>query len=418
MENRGTEQDFVRGAFASAEELSSFAVGRGAKVAGAIRRFFTWLWLTAKRLLKKPSFVLILLMLPAVLLLYRALITEDDGKLHVAVFFEDKDDVAVTFLAEMTERVPDAFLFYECEEEEDLYSDVAAGRAECGYVFSADMAGKIVSGEWRGMITAVVSERTVYGSFVNEIVYDKLNHVLGFEVVRDYLVNKSDLGIEEKTASEQLKKSYEAAMNSPAIVEYVSVSGITGEIEEESAVKAESVLTKPIRGTVAIFVLLTGLAGLVFWYQDDAEGRFRVMARERRPLISFASILLPTVMAGIAGWVCLAVSGLWTRTGRELVTMGVYMLLVAAFCNILRFLIPSVHAVCATIPILTLISYLCCPILLDVATIFPAIRFLRAVLLPQYYLRVYEGATMWPLAAAACVLLGISVLLSVPERNR
>ena len=295
---------------------------------------------------------------------------------------------------------------------------MAAGRAECGYVFSADMAGKIVSGEWRGMITAVVSERTVYGSFVNEIVYDKLNHVLGFEVVRDYLVNKSDLGIEEKTASEQLKKSYEAAMNSPAIVEYVSVSGITGEIEEESAVKAESVLTKPIRGTVAIFVLLTGLAGLVFWYQDDAEGRFRVMARERRPLISFASILLPTVMAGIAGWVCLAVSGLWTRTGRELVTMGVYVLLVAAFCNILRFLIPSVHAVCAAIPILTLISYLCCPILLDVATIFPAIRFLRAVLLPQYYLRVYEGATMWPLAAAACVLLGISVLLSVPERNR
>ena len=420
MENHETQSNPVRGAFASAEELASCASDGRSKARGAVRRFFVWTFLTAKRLLKKPSFVLILLMLPAVILLYRALITENDGKLHVAVWFEEHDELSKHFLSEMTEKVPEQFLFYECEDEEDLYSDVAAGRAECGYVFSADMAGKILTDEWRGMITAVVSERTVYGEFVNEIVYDKLNRVLSFKVVSDYLVNRSDIdGMDAQAVETLVRDGFAKQMATGPIVEYVPVDARTGEIESDSSVaEADSVLTKPIRGTVAIFVLLTGLAGLVFWYQDDAEGRFRVMARERRPLLSFASLLLPTVMAGIAGIACLIIAGLWKTTGAELAAMVLYVLFVAAFANILRFLIPSVHAVCAMIPILTLISYLCCPILLDVATVFPAIRYIRAALLPQYYLRYFEGASLLSLAVGTAVLLGISALLSVPERNR
>lgn len=413
------QSERLRGAFASAEELAAQSATSRGKTAAALRRFFVWTGLTAKRLLKKPSFVLILLMLPVVLLVYRAVITEDDGKLHVAVYFEEEDELSKAFLTEMTENVPEQFLFYRCEESEDLYSDVAAARAECGYVFSANMAEKILTGEWQGMITAVVSEKTVYAAFVNEIVYNKLNRFLSFEVVKDYLVKSPDLQLTEAEVERLLAGEFASMVSKKTLVNYVTTDVMTGEVvEDEELAKNVSVLTKPIRGTVAIFVLLTGLAGLVFWYQDDAEGRYRVMARERRPLLSFASILLPTVMAGLAGIVCLAIAGLWTHTATELLSMAVYVWFVAAFCNILRFLIPSVHAVCAIIPILTLISYLCCPILLDVGRLFPAIRFVRAILLPQYYLRIYEGYPMLPLLLGALALTLVSAVLSVPERNR
>ena len=65
MENHETQSNPVRGAFASAEELASCASDGRSRARGAVRRFFVWTFLTAKRLLKKPSFVLILLMLPA-----------------------------------------------------------------------------------------------------------------------------------------------------------------------------------------------------------------------------------------------------------------------------------------------------------------------------------------------------------------
>ena len=410
-----------RAHFDSPETLSVSPITGADKAKGTVKRFFVWLLLTGKRFLKKPSFVLIFLMLPAVLLLYRALITADDGKLHVAVYFEEKDDFAKTYLRELSENVPELFVFYECEEEEDLYSDVAAGRAECGYTFSAGIATKLLTEEWQGLITAVLSDQTMYGEFVNEIAYIKLIRILGKDLMLEYLVNKS--GVVKEGDSDKIKelltKKFGDEMASSLLVEYVTTAQKNGELViEEKKHDAISVLKKPIRGTIAIFVLLTGLAGLVFWYQDDAEGRFRVMARERRPLISFASILLPTVMAGVVGLACLAISGLWTTTGRELLSMLLYVLLVAGLCNILRFLIPSVHAVCAMIPILVLISYLCCPILIDIGQTMPVIRYVRAVLVPQYYLRIYEGKTVGALAAATGVLLGISALLSVPERNR
>jgi hypothetical protein len=407
--------------FESPEDLSVSPITGADKVKGTVRRFFVWLLLSAKRFLKKPSFVLIFLMLPAVLLLYRALITADDGKLHVAVYFEEKDEFAKTYLRELSENVPELFVFYECEEEEDLYSDVAAGRAECGYSFSAGIAQKLPTEEWQGLITAVLSDQTMYGEFVNEIAYIKLIRILGKDLMLEYLVNKSGVvkeGDSDKIR-ELLEKKFGDEMASNILVEYVTTAQKNGELViEEKKHDAISVLKKPIRGTIAIFVLLTGLAGLVFWYQDDAEGRFRVMARERRPLISFASILLPTAMAGIVGLVCLAISGLWTTTGRELFSMLLYVLLAAGLCNILRFLIPSVHAVCAMIPILVLISYLCCPILIDIGQTMPVIRYVRALLAPQYYLRIYEGRTAGALAVATGVLLAVSALLSIPERNR
>ena len=411
----------TRDHFATPEVLAVSPLTRGDKAKGTIRRFFVWLWLTAERFLKKPSFVLIFLMLPAVLLLYRALITADDGKLHVAVYFEAKDEFSEAYLRELSEHVPELFVFYECAEEEDLYSDVAAGRAECGYVFAANLAAQLLTEDWQGMITAVVSDQTVYGEFVNEIAYSKLLRILGKDLMREYLLKRSGVVTEADATSinRLLTEKFGEGMANNTLVEYVTTAEHEGEfIIEEKKHDAISVLKKPIRGTIAIFVLLTGLAGLVFWYQDDAEGRFRVMARERRPLISFASILLPTVMAGIVGLVCLAISGLWTATGRELLSMAVYVLLVTGMCNILRFLIPSVHAVCAMIPILVLISYLCCPILIDIAQTMPVIRYVRALLAPQYYLRIFEGLKFGALAAATAVLLGISALLSVAERNR
>ena len=180
-----------RDQFASPEALAVSPITGADKAKGTVKRFFVWLWLTAKRFLKKPSFVLIFLMLPAVLLLYRALITADDGKLHVAVYFEEKDEFAETYLRELSENVPELFVFYECAEEEDLYSDVAAGRAECGYTFAADLAGKLLTEDWQGMITAVVSDQTAYGEFVNEIAYIKLIRILGKDLMKEYLVKKS-----------------------------------------------------------------------------------------------------------------------------------------------------------------------------------------------------------------------------------
>ncbi len=415
---QGERMTELRAAFGGAEELGTSSRSFGKKIRESEKRFRIWLFLTTKRLLKKPSFVLILLLLPAVLLLYRAVITEDDGKLHISLYFDGNEELKRLYTDKLEEGLPNLFRFTVCASEEDLYSDVAAGRSECGYVISGDTAEKFLTEDRRGLVTAVVSEQTTYVSFINEIVFCRLMKVFGNDIVVQYLTEKSGLTMTRDDYRERLQEEFRKRKQDSEIVEFVYHKKTDNEVIEDGSEVTQNVLTRPIRGTVAIFVLLTGLAGLVFWYQDDAEGRYRVMAREKRPLLSFASILVPTLMAGVMGLLCIAVSGIGTGFFRELYGMLLLVILTAAFCNILRFLIPSVHAVCALIPVLILISYLVCPVILDVVKLFPFVRYVRTVLVPSYYLSLFSGEGALGLPIATAVLCLITVVLYFPEKNR
>ncbi len=375
-----------------------------------MKRFFVWLALMSKRLLKKPSFVIILAMLPLVLMMYRFVITEEDGTLRAALYISDKEDTLSEHLAEELVNSDGIVTFYTCSTEQELYDDVVAGRAECGYIFSEDLLERFLDKEWRGTITTVVAGNSQFSAFVNEWVYAVLYKNLECDLVMDYLTTKSGINMDEDEARILVKEAFDAAMEKAVVFEFKYVSFDTREEITEFNSEAENHMMKPIRGTVALFVFLAGLAGLVFWYQDDAEGRFRVMAYNKRPAISFGSLLLPVMLAGCVGIVCLLVSGVAVGIFKELWCMLWYTVLVAAFCNLLRHLIPSVNAVCAMIPILAVATYLCCPIILDLKALFPMVDYVRKLLMADYYLQCFLGRSLWVLPAVALGVFGVSAL--------
>ncbi len=375
-----------------------------------MKRFLVWLYLMSKRLLKKPSFVIILAMLPVVLLAYRFVITEDDEKLHAAFYIEGEGDVLTERLTEDLLGSDGVVAFYLCESEEELYNDVVAGRAECGYVFGENLLERFFDKDWRGVIRTIVSENSHYSAFVNEWVYAMLYSDMSEELTVDYMLNRSGVRMEKEEAEKLLRQMHAEAMKQAIVFDYSYVSLDGGGEVDETEEKTESHLTKPIRGTVALFVLLAGLAGLVFWYQDDEEGRFRVMAYNKRPLISFGSLLLPTLLAGIVGVVCLMISGISVGIFTEMWQMLWYVLLVAAFCNLLRHLIPSVNVVCAMIPIMAIVTYLCCPIIVDLGVLFPFLGMMRRILVADYYLEAFLKAPQWLLPAVSAGVLSVSLL--------
>ena len=51
-----------------------------------MKRMGMWILLMTKRLMKKPSFIIILVLLPVILVMYRFIITEDDGTIRACVY--------------------------------------------------------------------------------------------------------------------------------------------------------------------------------------------------------------------------------------------------------------------------------------------------------------------------------------------
>ena len=382
-----------------------------------MKRMIMWLLLMTKRLLKKPSFVIILVLLPVVLLMYRFIITQDDGTLCAAIYVPGGGDGLSDVVADGLAQSDNMVRFYKTDSEDDLYSDVIAGRAEVGYILPVDLGQRFLTGRWSGSIIMVVSQSSQFAAFVNEFVTMEIYEDYMEDIVTDYLVNKSGLELNEETVRPMVRSRLKEA-DGHGLFQITYRDSYTNEEQSEEEVVTENYLMKPIRGTVALFVLLAGLAGLVFWFQDDAEGRFKVMSYERRPVINYGSLFLPSLLGGLVGLICILIAGLGTGFFREILIMLLYCIFVTGVCEILRTLVPNVNAVCAIIPILAIGSYLCCPIIMDLKKTLPVTVYLRTILPPDYYLQVFNGRPVWMLLLAAAAVSLVSVGTELIKRRR
>ena len=374
-----------------------------------MKRMGMWILLMTKRLMKKPSFIIILVLLPVILVMYRFIITEDDGTIRACVYVPEGSEA---FTAKLADNLADAEFsarFYLVDSEDDLYSDVIAGRAEVGYILPKDLKERFLSKNWDSAVRMVVSDTSQMAPFVNEFVTVVIYTDMMEEYIADYLVNRSGLELSDEEIRPIIRENLLKQADSGSLFDIAYRDYYKNEEVSREEVMAENYLMKPIRGTVALFVLLAGLAGLVFWFQDNAEGRFKVMSHEKRPVINYGSLLLPTALSAIVGMVCILIAGLCENIFLELLTMLLYVIFVTGVCEIIRVIVPSVNAVCAAIPILAIASYLCCPILIDLKKVLPVVSYLRKILPPDYYLETFNGTALWVLAVATAVVTLVSV---------
>ena len=374
-----------------------------------MKRMGMWILLMTKRLMKKPSFIIILVLLPVILVMYRFIITEDDGTIRACVYVPEGSEAFTEKLADNLADAEFSARFYLVDSEDDLYSDVIAGRAEVGYILPKDLKERFLTKNWDSAVRMVVSDTSQMAPFVNEFVTVVIYTDMMEEYIADYLVNRSGLELSDEEIRPIIRENLLKQADSGSLFDIAYRDYYKNEEVSREEVMAENYLMKPIRGTVALFVLLAGLAGLVFWFQDNAEGRFKVMSHEKRPVINYGSLLLPTALSAIVGMVCILIAGLCENIFLELLTMLLYVIFVTGVCEIIRVIVPSVNAVCAAIPILAIASYLCCPILIDLKKVLPVVSYLRKILPPDYYLETFNGTKLWVLAAATAVVTLVSV---------
>ena len=376
-----------------------------------MKRMGMWILLMTKRLMKKPSFIIILVLLPVILVMYRFIITEDDATIRACIYVPEGSEEFTAKLADDLVTADFQAKFYLVDSEDDLYSDVIAGRAEVGYILPKDIRERFLTKNWDGAVTMVVSDSSQMAPFVNEFVTVVIYTDMMEEYITDYLVNRSGLTFEDGDIRPLIRESLRKHAGSGSLFDISYRDYYKNEEVSREEVMSENYLMKPIRGTVALFVLLAGLAGLVFWFQDNAEGRFKVMSHEKRPVINYGSLLLPTALSAIVGMICIIIAGLCGNIFYELLTMLLYVIFVTGVCEIIRVIVPNVNAVCAAIPILAIASYLCCPILIDLKKVLPVVSYLRKILPPDYYLETFNGTKLWVLAAATAVVTLASVAL-------
>lgn len=368
-----------------------------------LKRLCLWYGLLTKRIVKQKVFLAILLLIPLMACAIHLMPSHDGGIITVALVQLGDDEFSSAIVHQLTDS-NSVIKYHFYETEEAATQAVEAGRCDAAWIFREDaelQVAKFAAGRSTdGAVTVIERENSATLSLTRECLFIAMYPYIAYGTYSDFL---GDLSEGESVSVEALDRYYNVKERRNSLIDYYYVDGTRQE--------TGNLLVAPVRGLLSMVLLLAALASCMYACRDEQKGVFEHLGGRRGafvPLFCHITAIVPTALASL---IALYVSGLWTNSQRELLTMALYVLSLAAFCEILRILCRSEVTLGALIPVLMTLMLVLCPVFLHV----DQVHALQYSLPPFYYLNALLQVTFLPkfaiytlavcLAAAAAVLI-------------
>lgn len=363
-----------------------------------LRSTALWGWLLTKRLYKKATFLLILLLIPALVLGYTAIAkNEDSGIFRILLTQEGNDPLAAEIISDLQED-SQLLLLEVCDSPEEAREQVRLGKADAAWIFGDDLETRMedfLRHPYRSnaFVTVVQQEDDA----ILLITREKLTAtVFPYLAKRIYIRSLRELSPElEAVTDEVLLAQFDAT----DISENLFAFDETGSTAPEA-----HYLTTPLRGLLGVTAVLCAIAAAMYYIRDTELGTFSWVSLHRRPLAElgcqFVAVLQVTTVAAI----CLIAAGLGVGIGRELLILLLYSLCCGAFAMVLRQLCGSLGLLGTVLPVLVTVMLVICPVFVDLGFL----RKWQYLLPPTYYVNApYSARYLWlmPLYAGCCLVL-------------
>lgn len=347
-----------------------------------LKKVLLWLWLLTKRLYKKPTFLAILMLIPILVLGYSAMAGEDSGVVTIALA-GDSDLLTQSIFADLRDS-GQLMQYTFCETEQEAELLVRTGKADGAWIFPEDLQTHIDSfvkdSERNGSFVRVVQREE---NVALMLARERLSGVLYPHIARSYYLRF-------------MRKNYPEldGMTDKQLMEYYDGTELTDELfhyDGADAAQTQQVhyLMSPVRGLLAVVMVLGGIAAAMYAVRDRENGTFQWVPQRYRFLPELGGQVITALNLGMASLLALALAGMAAGFFTELVTLLLYSFCVASFCMLLRRLLSSVRRLGTAVPLLVVVMLLACPVFFDLG----AMRQVQLLLPPTYYVNsVYNSA--------------------------
>lgn len=341
-----------------------------------MKNLFKWFLMLNKRLYKKISFVVILLLIPLCVFLFSIAAGQDSGFLHITLAQTDaKDPVSSQIINDLLNE--DTIIrFSKTESPLAATEAVKTGQADEAWIFPADTEGNLLDFATSGkdkFISIVCREQTVF----TRLSHEKLSCALYEYCAKAYYIDFTRTNIPEldSLSDKELLEYYENV----SIDEELFVFGnpTTTEGKGENA----NYLTVPIRGLLGVIATICGMAAAMYFMHDDASGTFSHVPQTSKIYIAFACLMIAVINISLSMFISLTAAGLSAGILKEIAVLLLYSLCCAVFCLLLKLIIPNIKLYGALCPLLTVIMLVVCPIFFDLKSL----SFVQMLFPPTYY---------------------------------
>lgn len=379
--------------------------GKMRKIAGKV---FTWYILLNKRLLKRYSFILMLVLLPLLLFGLKSVSKEESGILHIALVLEENSYINNEIKKELTDK-ESIILIKEERNKDEALSMLKSGKFDAVWILPKNIEEKINKYLSKGdyLIEVYEKENSTILNLAREKLYKAVNPFISYQVYEKYmhkLLSYNELNDGEKKAIDtDLKKYYNKQDIDKNLLKFAYIDG--DEYVEKQDKK--TYLLSPVRGLVAMWLVLCAMAVNIYFLQDEKSGLFVWIDRKSRWLFSlayqFAIMFNLALFSALILWLMkMGEGGL-----RQLLAMGLLLVSAIAFTSLLRLVFRNMNILISLIPIMLLYLLISAPIFIDIG--YKGIQGLSPI---YYYLNlVYDISYLLPytLYTGLCLLIGFAI---------
>lgn len=372
-----------------------------------------WLLKLNKRLYKKLTFLLILVLIPVMVIGYGNAAQEESGVLTIALAQEGEDAMAQAVMEDLKENT-NLIRFVFCDTPSDAKQMIRDGKADGAWIFAEDMEEKVyefVQNPSRKNAFVRVIEQD--DNIPMRLVREKLSGtVFGHCSAQFYLAHiRNNVPELDEMSDEELMSYYN---NFAKDIDLFEFSYLETEGGAQDALEANYLLA-PVRGLLAVIIVLGGLAAAMYFIHDDRAGTFALVPQRSRAVVEFSCQMIAAVNVAAVALIAMLLSGLSGSFERELLVLGLYAVTVSLFCMTVRRLCGKMTAVGVALPLLVVVMLVVCPVFFDLGWL----RALQYIFPPTYYINaVASNRYLLLMGAYALVLLTVYYLLGKVLRRR
>ena len=355
-----------------------------------VKTVFLWTFLLCKRLLKNMSFIAIILLIPVSVFLMGIVLKGDSGILTVYLAAEDpKDEFANSLIAKYLDD-SGIILYKTVPTPEEAKEAVENGKADCAWIFSADLADKMYeyasSEKGKPFVTVYEREQTVSLRLSHMILFEKVYPNLAYDIYDNFV--RTETGVKDDNI---IKKYPELNSDLSKIIkiEYLN--------SDYAPVDNTNFINSPLRGILALAVMMCNIAAAMLFIHDRKTGKYDWMKQVKHFVPAMSICLSASVISGLAMLAAIYAAGINTVGRIEMLTIVEYIFAAAAFGTLLCVVFRSEGLLGSILPIFILVMLAITPVffstnmLKPLKLLFPPYYYLNAIIDPRYlmYMAVY-----------------------------
>ena len=368
-----------------------------------MKKMLKWFWMLSKRLYKKPSFLVLMLLIPLCVALFAGAAQESSGFVHIVLAREQADDPIATAVMEDLLAETGLIRFTQASDSQSALEAVQTGKADEAWIFPADTEGQIadfVTGKAKYIVQTVTREESVSVKLAREKLSASVYAYCAKAYYIDYVRSKF-YQLDELTDEDLSVYFTEVKVNEDLFV--------YGNPADEAGATDVNYLTSPIRGLLAVLMLLCGMAATLYYLQDETAGTFAWVRENKKGLTALCCVVTATLNISIILLLSLAFSGLSGNLLREMGALLLYSLCCGAFCILLKQIFTVIRTYAAIVPLVAVVTLGLCPVFFD----FRKWSAVQHLLPPTYYINAsYDSNYALYMLGYIPACLAVAFLLS------